>query len=298
MLKDFDEGFSKNKLLNFWKRRWYRTLPAYYFTIVIIIFISYLTSKSIPIVALLKTLFFSQNIYYYNNLFFRESWSLSIEEWFYLAIPIILYIFYRIFRINVKSSVLITSFIIILFSVFIRFYISSKTEIKAINEWNESIRSVVITRMDSLMIGVLLAWLFIYKLTLFKKFKNVMFLIGLVVFVTNKLLLNLGIISYENLYMQVVYFTLIPLSIGLMIPYLYYLKLDENNIIVKIITKISIISYSLYLINLTIISILILEPLKIHYWFKFILFWVLTLSLSILMYKFIEMPFMKLRDKK
>ncbi len=42
--------------------------------------------------------FFLQNLWYpYLHNFYTEGWSLAIEEWFYLTLPVVMYISYRIF---------------------------------------------------------------------------------------------------------------------------------------------------------------------------------------------------------
>ena len=76
------------------------------------------------------------------------------------------------------------------------------------------------------------------------------------------------------------------------------------------ITFLSLISYSMYLVNLNVVIISIIKQ-SIHgnysgkknvpgdYWvLDYILFWILTIFISFILYKFIEVPFMKMRDKK
>ena len=66
----------------------------------------------------------------------------------------------------------------------------------------------------------------------------------------------------------------------------------------------------MYLVNLNVVTIAIIKH-TIHgdysldkfipddYWvLDYILFWVLTIFISFILYKFIEVPFMKMRDKK
>ena len=75
------------------------------------------------------------------------------------------------------------------------------------------------------------------------------------------------------------------------------------------VTFISLISYSLYLVNLNIVAIAIIKNGLNHsdgskyiitdHWLRdYILFWVFSIVISFFMYKYIEVPFMKLRDKK
>ena len=88
-IKDFEKDISFKSLLNFWKRRWYRTLPNYF------LILSSLLLLSIPEIdfANFKYFIFLQNLYSPISPFFTESWSLSIEEWFYLTAPLLIICF-------------------------------------------------------------------------------------------------------------------------------------------------------------------------------------------------------------
>jgi len=296
LIRDFEEKINIRNLIHFWKRRWWRTLPAYFFTIFLILLISFLMQRPVNWGACIKSLFFVQNLFYHTGAFFPESWSLSIEEWFYLSLPVLLFALFRISGKTVRQTVIISFFIILIFSVAIRLYILSHHEIVSLQEWDQRLRSPVVTRLDSILTGVLGAWFFHFKKPLFDKNKNVFFIAGALVFLLNKFYFDY-FISF-NLYTGVFYFFIMPASIVLMLPKFYYLKETRLPIFNRLITKGSLISYSMYLLNLTVISTLILQPLQINIWIKFFLFWVMTPLFSILMYKYVELPFMKLRDKK
>ena len=72
----------------FWIRRWFRTLPNYYLVLLINIFIVYFGIIHEDFSQFnWKFFFFLQNFSGPFTNFFWESWSLSIEEWFYLIFP-------------------------------------------------------------------------------------------------------------------------------------------------------------------------------------------------------------------
>lgn len=297
LIRDFQEGISAKKLIVFWTRRWFRTLPAYYFTVLLIIVLLIFQSVAFNKIEAVKNLIFIQNIYYRTENFFPESWSLSIEEWFYLTVPFMIFILNRILNLPIKINLVVIFIVVLLFSLSVRSYIYYDVTINSINDWDMNLRSPVITRLDSLLMGVLGAWFFIYKKDFFVKNKNLLFTIGIIIFTLNKLYIDYGMQNFDNFYICVPYFTIMPLSVLLTIPFLYYIRPPVKRV-EKIISRGSLISYSMYLVNLTMISAIILRPLHINMWLKFILFWVLTVVFSILMYKYIEIPFMKLRDKK
>ncbi|WP_185151762.1 acyltransferase family protein [Chryseobacterium sp. SN22] len=295
LIRDFEHTLNFSNILSFWKRRWFRTLPAYYFTILLIIFISLISHNYINREYLTKSLFFAQNLVIHKYNFFAESWSLAIEEWFYLLMPLLIFLLSVSLSKNIKQIVLISFFIILIFSLLIRSYIFHCNNIASIQQWDTLLRSPVITRLDSIFVGVLGAWFYHYKKDFFTENRSFLFVIGVITFFANKIYCDY-FFSY-NFYTCVLYFILCPFSILLMVPKFYYMGETKLPFLNSIITKGSLISYSMYLLNLTVISILILQPLTLNIWIKFILFWVATITASILMYKYVEQPFMRLRDR-
>jgi peptidoglycan/LPS O-acetylase OafA/YrhL len=73
----------------FWQRRWLRTLPAYYVTLVAVAASTFVRPGSLPWVNPLAYAIFGQN-YVSVGSHFNWSWSLCVEEHFYLALPLIL----------------------------------------------------------------------------------------------------------------------------------------------------------------------------------------------------------------
>lgn len=74
---------------DFWLRRWFRTIPNYYlfFLVNFLLAIYGVTTDGY----IFSPLWFSQNLAWEeeNRKFFGEAWSLALDEWFYLAMPII-----------------------------------------------------------------------------------------------------------------------------------------------------------------------------------------------------------------
>jgi peptidoglycan/LPS O-acetylase OafA/YrhL len=127
LIKTLERGPSKNigfkTLLHFWKRRWYRTLPAYFFMLLLLCLIWYLNSDStIKDVLILthKYFIFSQNLISNHPWFFPEAWSLSVEEWFYLITPLLIFLLIIVFKISARKSTLLVAFVILLATTLIR----------------------------------------------------------------------------------------------------------------------------------------------------------------------------------
>ena len=140
-----------NTILNFWVRRWFRTLPNYFFILLILTLINYYYYSSFNLYIVKKYIIFSQNLFQTHPLFFTEAWSLSIEEWFYFLIPIILFISIRVFNNTLKKTIIIVSFGIIIIVTIFRIYKFYDINIDTFLDWDLNFRKQIFTRFDSIM---------------------------------------------------------------------------------------------------------------------------------------------------
>lgn len=286
--------FNGKQLLSFWKRRWLRTLPNYYLILLLnYILVNYkFTGDDINHFSW-KFLFFLQNFSYSFLWFFGESWSLSIEEWFYIFAPLILFVALKLMPI--KKAFLVTVLILIITPFFIRYSISDPT----VTDWSwvdAEIKKVVVTRIDAIGYGLLAAWLAFYYADFWKKYRFVFLGIGLAMhFILD--MLN----SYNNyFYVQVVYFSLTPALAFMFLPAAHSFQKTEG-VIVKSITFISKISYSMYLINLSIVAAIMRMNFPVvsttDGTIKFLLYWIIVIGVSAIIYRFFEKPIMNLRNR-
>lgn len=285
--------FGLKALTNFWKRRWLRTLPNYY----LILLANYLVIHFKVIHEDIsqfswKFLFFLQNFSHPFYGFFWESWSLTIEEWFYISAPLLLILFYRFF--SPKKSFLFVTILMIIAPLLYRISIVNP----AIDDFGYDVgfRKIVLTRLDSIAYGLLAAWINYYYEQLWNKHKFIYFFIGiaLIAFIVNYKVPN------TTFYKQVLTFTFTPISVMLLLPLLKSIK-SAKGYIAATITHISKISYSMYLINLALVA----EVIRDNYYpttevdavIKYLLYWTIVIVASTLIYTFYEKPIMNFRDK-
>jgi peptidoglycan/LPS O-acetylase OafA/YrhL len=292
------KSFKKKELLMndikiFWLNRWFRTLPNYFSIIFIVLILSFLTNRAIP-VQLNQYFFFTQNFATIHPAFFPEAWSLAVEEWFYLLVPLILFVLVRTSLLSLKRAVLVLVFVVITLSFFIRLYKTGQV----INDWDLDIRKQVITRMDSIMFGVFGAWLLAFK----ENWWGLMRKPGIVLSIS--FLLALKMMPSGVGWKTMVQLPIESLMVFFAMPFFYSIK-SGKGFFYRSITIISILSYSMYLLNFTIIFDFILNGFGKEYWefsmqesiLKFCLFWVLSIGIALFPYLLVELPFMKLRSK-
>lgn len=279
----------------FYVRRWLRTLPPYYLVL------GLRTALGHPFSW--KFLAFVQNFDHQVLRSFPISWSLSIEEWFYLLAPFCLLVAAlgarrgspRVFFATCAAIAVVTF----------------AARVVAVLKWNIQPRDHIFLRMDTMMIGVLLGGLRAYDRARYDRFvrhRKALFFTGLAGIVAMGAYLYLQIWNgtvNESVLMRTVFFDPLSISIGL-----WMLSLESSETVNRrwaarrwsgAIRFVSLTSYSMYLIHLS-----AFEP----FWHlndrttgvpQSLLWMVCALGVATLlaglMYRFFERPVLRLRDR-
>ncbi|WP_395057273.1 acyltransferase family protein [Flavobacterium sp.] len=296
------DDFSLRSVFVFLKRRWFRTLPNYYLILFVNLGIAFLLGY--PSQYWYKYFFFFQNFKTYSIGFFSESWSLSVEEWTYLMLPFSLFFALKFGnQLSKKWSFLSTILLLIILAHILRYFNMKNNDISTMEIWNTNLKSVVIYRFDTILYGVLLAWLHQFYSHFLDKYKVYFLILAAHLFVLQFVILNvLGVdIISCPVYFLVFYFTLSSMIFFLTLPYFIFWKTSES-VFSKRITFISKTSYAVYLIHYSIVVVLfkyLLNQLFFQLPTSLILFVYLgiTFSLSYILYRFYEKPIMNLRDE-
>ncbi len=162
---------------------------------------------------------------------------------------------------------------------------------------DEGIRKVVIYRLDSIIIGVLFAWIDHY----FPNFSR-----QKIIFLSGCLGIFFCTVFYylfernDNFFSKTLYFLITDLSFASTLPFFSKIT-DSSNRFRNIFTFISKISYSIYLVNLSFVYIVLKNLLPFsdikNAFFGLILYWISTFFLTTFVYKLYERPIMEYRYK-
>lgn len=291
--------FTKKDLLNFWIRRWFRTIPNYLFVLLLVLILSYISSGSFGDFNL-KYFLFSQNFSSPHPGFFPEAWSLTIEEWFYLLFPLTCYAFHKILK-NKTRSVLISAIIFLLFPMIMRI-VNFELGIGT-NDLDGEFRKIVILRLDSLMFGIIGVYLQFNQPQIWQRFRYHLLVAGIFLLV----MMNINPYNWKYFYFPLC-FNIEAITTFCFLPYLSGLKTTKVKIFDIVFIFISIISYSMYLLNLSVVNFNLIPhirhllvqtnlPLAVSGYTYYLLYWFLVMFGSFLLYHFYENPMTRLREK-
>ena len=293
------EPFGIKTIGRFWIRRWFRTLPNYYLVLLINIIIVYFGIIHEDFSQFnWKFFFFLQNFAGPFSDFFWESWSLSIEEWFYLLFPVIVLLLYRVlkhFKVQKKYIFLSAILVLLLVPLLLRIFIASRFDVDDFF-LGTRIQKVVIFRLDSIALGILAAFIHRWYPLFWHRIRNVSFIVGVVASYV-----VIYIIWPPDIFITKVFRIFIEsFCCFLLLPKFESIRKGPK-ILVRFFTHISLISYSMYLLNLAVVSEVLAVNLPPHgprsAWALYLLYWCIVLISSTLLYKYYEKPMMDLRDR-
>ena len=280
------------RLLDFWQRRWLRTLPNYYLFLVInIALVHFGLAMGLLNHNTLAYFVFLQNLHVPVDLFFFESWSLAIEEWFYLLFPVML-VLVSMLGIAGRRAYLVAALLMIAVPTWLRFQVAP--EVASLQGMDLYIRKLVVTRLDGIGFGVLAAWVQVTAIAWWQLLRSPAFLCGGV-------LLGLAAVLHGEPHLWFTstwYFTLSAIAMALFLPLLSLWKsMPPWGRTVVFLSK---VSYALYLVHLPVRHLYLplmdgrSMPATVA---LYVVYWVLCLALSWLVFRYWERPFMALRER-
>ncbi|MBY0118882.1 acyltransferase [Paenibacillus xylanexedens] len=297
MLKDIYHKPKWKNLYEFCAKRWFRTFPAYFVMVIILYFVQKDNFN-------MQTLFFLQNFRAEHLDFFAVSWSLSIEEWFYVLFSIFFLFLAKIRNSSKKSFILVVVLLLILLSVSRVYYVINYSPL-----WDFGVRKQIPLRFDSMLVGVLLASIKLYYNKIYEYIpKNRFYLIAnlLILFFFGVLYVYNGIVHdtiNSSFYGRTFLFVIVSISCAILLVYFEKCKINDlsQGVVKKLITFLSKTSYSVYLVHFPIFMFIAgkyqSNPSILSSLFLMLLSLVVTYAIAITIFLFIETPFMQMRNK-
>lgn len=235
--------------------------------------------------------------------FFPESWSLAVEEWFYLLFPACLYLVFRLTRGHRDRVFLVCACSFYLASLALR--VAGASEPNA--QWSMGQRCTVIYRFDSIMTGVAAAWFYVKYPTAWRRHAVLSLAAGIALSVTAYALFwkfdHFNITEAPDTFFAKTFrFNLLSLGFALLLPAASLWRPTTENGTHLVTRKIALWSYSLYLVHWPLIQLIsaipapALHPSTLTFGF-FAIKILLAVGLSALLFTFFEAPTTRLRDR-
>jgi len=291
-------------LLHFWVRRWLRTLPAYFVVLILLCGLNLAFTPGFSLPGVKRYFLFAQNLRSPHPEFFGEAWSLCVEEWFYLLVPLLLYCHILGFRMTPRYAVISTAVVIIVGVTVFRANRHAAVDVGSVHQWDVLFRKQVVTRLDSLMFGVIGAAISHYHRRFWLASKLLAFWCGIGLLAFLKLGIFLQWVPVGGSFSTVFLFSCFSLSTLLLLPLLSDWRVGKGPLAAAV-TLISLLSYSLYLLNLSVVQIWILNGVRprsveqeslLSIVFLQCAYYLVVFVLSVLLYTCVERPMMRLRD--
>jgi peptidoglycan/LPS O-acetylase OafA/YrhL len=268
----------------FWLRRWSRTFPLYYLFL-IVSYLAVYTSRHEPFD--MTYLVFLQN-YYIRIPFYLVTWTLCIEEHFYVIVPLLLSTL--LLRKNIKL-VLYVGIVLLFVPMLSRMY-----EMTYFNEYTRVPFGYHNTashlRFDGLIMGVFFAYIAVFDVKIYLPRLRYLCLLSLLAILSNLFL------DYGTFYVYG-YFT-IPLFVSATIYSLRNRPLKMHPYLVRFFEYTAVASYSLFLTHPLLIHVSLLLLKKAHIEnepIKFIFTVFLVFSVGYAFYHFFETHLLEWREK-
>ncbi|ESU29264.1 hypothetical protein FLJC2902T_06600 [Flavobacterium limnosediminis JC2902] len=282
-------------------RRLFRIVPSYYLVLVINIIIYLCFAFSLKEVW--KYFFLMQNVATPIPAFFPESWSLPVKELGYVSAVLILYIIVSFFGHFSRKKVFFMVILLLLsFSFFAKVNYHFHAENLDLSVWSQSVRGVVVYRLDSVLAGILLGCLFFEYPKFFKRNKLIFAGFGLLFFLLFIVFVTIFKFRLDNAawFWNIVCLPFISVIVLMVFPLMLDWRKGPKRLELPVRFACDI-SYSVYLIHYSIVLFLMMRlfnlkefsQTELHLFTFFYL--TVTVLLSVVFYNFFEKPINKYR---
>ncbi|WP_186211313.1 acyltransferase family protein [Burkholderia gladioli] len=291
IIRDFGSGFSAHAAAVFYVRRWMRTLPLYYLFFIANLFITAYGLMADPAISAKCGLYlvFLQNLHWPMIAdWYQESWSLAVEEWFYLLFPII---FVALHGLSPRLRVLGVALLLIIAPLALR--------ISAADEGADyhAIWRTVSFRLDAIAFGILAVWIVTEFPAWSRYWRNVIGVAGAAGIVLS-VMSALDVIDSTAFYRTTLAFTLVSASFAAVV--LWASQKDwsawEVGGEARVIRWFSTRSYALYLCHGLVIRAMVpTGSFTLPHVQSTAIFIATTFALAETLHRLVELPLMRMR---
>lgn len=272
----------------FMMRRWMRTLPLYLLWIAVLVVILPPATDRLMHVVTYVTL--TQNFAWPMppDNWFGVSWTLSVEEWFYLLFSaLMLALVSRRWRYAVPASCALFILLPLLARIFL---VADDADL------DTGMRKIALLRLDASAYGVLVAWFLVAAPAAFKRWRFWLILpaVGLLG-LTVAILTQPALLQTWRAYI----FTFAPLAFALLIPAAMPMRIAFAPL-AHLIRWLSLRSYGLYIVHLSLIEYVWRKSASgwLPPWLATPLIVVASVVLAELSWRFLESPILRRRPKQ
>lgn len=301
--------FGFGDVRSFLVRRWFRTVPAYWLILLANLILYTILGRYSFRIDYLQYFIFAQNLIGPHPRFFREAWSLAVEEWFYLVTPLVL--LGATYALKMLSKRRILTILLILYPITFLVLRAVTTDNNNPNPlyFDHSVRKIVVLRLSSISYGLLIAYLMYFYEVRLNRLRKPLLAIGLTGLMILTAIHYAGVhprfqlyrLSYSyRVFHNIFLVTMLPLFSSFLLPYAYAVRSLESRAISNLITFVSKISYSMYLLHFTFIlnaAMPFLHLTTTNCVPIYIAYWAVLIGMSTLIYHYVELPMMNLRNK-
>lgn len=290
LLKLCDNRLTKREIGYFWVRRWMRTVPAYW---IVLLFIWLVLGRLD-----LHYFFFLQSIEN-NHDVFPVSWSLVIEEWFYLFFPPLCLLLVLISK---RHGYLLAAFLFLLCPILYRYNIHMDYSDTAAQPLFDVYVRKSGLRFDTIALGAILAYINarLDLRTLLQSFIAPLGIATAILFAFTVFFTLDIVLSFPGTWLSperglMFLYPLMGLCSMAIVTLFYVWQPNLPKWLARAFTFISLTSYSNYLWHM-----LVRDGLALHVergWSLFILYLVSSMLVAAASYKFTERPFLLLRHR-
>ena len=282
----------KFSFINFYERRVRRIIPAFFFILIFISPLAWLILLPFDYIVYAKSnisaaLFYSNYFFWKDQLVYASesallkpllhTWSLSIEEQFYILFPLIFILFWKYLRKYLLTILILGLVISLIFSDFISY------QFPTFNFYN------LLSRAWELLAGSLVAFIQFKNYKIIKKsyFPYISFSAFFIIIIS--------LFYFDSSIRNPSLLTFIPvLSTSILIYSLSHQSLVKSFLSFSAFVKLGLISYSLYLWHFPLFAFARIGNLFDYNWSVKIIVIFMSIFFSLLTYNYIEKPF---RDK-